>query len=437
MRIIAVFLLCCAPVVAVNPTRVLLLVNDATPAESGTGGVGASLWVAQHYASVRGVPAGNIFHVTAATTEGTSYSPDYLNNIETPLLTYLNANSGLMKQQILYIVPCYGIPVSASTGNSVAVDALLAGMYYSHANTGSTSVQPQINFYNVAANADGTNNTLLWTNRTSPPPYFESWSDTTGATKMFAVIRLDGQTAVLASGLVDKSVAAESSLVPAAGSVYWNWEGTRNNTEFQLFIDTRLRDGAGVMMQNKGISGSAYLHQECTVGTSCNATWEPLPSPYTGTLQQAGSSVYTSPPAIGAFSFLSWPASITYPSWVTGAIAAGFVSCDGGSVRTPPGGGSDWQCSWTGSLVANGITATFGCISEPGNVPGGNYHPSGIDVMQYLYSGYNFGDAFYLSNPSLRWVIYAIGDPLYQPNGMKSQRSITSRSVRISGGNSR
>lgn len=49
---------------AVNdPATVLVLVNDAYNPESGTNGVPASVYVGQHYAAMRHVPASNILHL--------------------------------------------------------------------------------------------------------------------------------------------------------------------------------------------------------------------------------------------------------------------------------------------------------------------------------------------------------------------------------------
>ncbi len=46
-----------------DPATVLIMVNDATPPEAGTNGIGASIWVGQHYAAARGIPTSNIFHM--------------------------------------------------------------------------------------------------------------------------------------------------------------------------------------------------------------------------------------------------------------------------------------------------------------------------------------------------------------------------------------
>src|ERR1017187_2049864 len=46
-----------------DPSTVLVLVNDAYPAEDGTNGIGASDYVGQHYAQVRNIPSANVVHL--------------------------------------------------------------------------------------------------------------------------------------------------------------------------------------------------------------------------------------------------------------------------------------------------------------------------------------------------------------------------------------
>ena len=38
-----------------------------------------------------------------------------------------------------------------------------------------------------------------------------------------------------------------------------------------------------------------------------------------------------------------------------------------------------------------------------------------IYVFDHLWAGYNFGDSFYIAQNAVRWVMVAVGDPLYSP----------------------
>src|SRR5205823_5075294 len=66
-----------------DPSTVLVLVNDAWPAEAGTGGLGASIYVGGHYAAVRHIPAGNVLHLNIP-LDALQYAPTY------DFITYLN-----------------------------------------------------------------------------------------------------------------------------------------------------------------------------------------------------------------------------------------------------------------------------------------------------------------------------------------------------------
>src|SRR5437870_8346936 len=49
---------------AEDPSTVLIIVNDNTPPQAGTGSVGASQFVANYYAAARGIPTSNIVHTS-------------------------------------------------------------------------------------------------------------------------------------------------------------------------------------------------------------------------------------------------------------------------------------------------------------------------------------------------------------------------------------
>lgn len=416
MKALFMLLMAAAMHAAVNPNRVLILVNDAMPAETGTGGIGASVYVGTHYAAARGIPVGNILHLTTDTTQLTTIG-HYQTQIETPLLAALNANSGLLKHQILYIVPTYGIPYNVSSnggGGRIAADSIMAAMYDPTTFVYNTpSISASAVPYNVAIPVNsGLPYTTLWTPPAVPPQKFEPFSDqreAAGDWKMFVVSRLDGLSAVIAAALVDKAISAETNLKPNTGTAYWDWIGTKNSTEFQLYIDTRVRDGA-VQTYNRGYT--TYLHRQTTSDAFVD---DPKPTAPPVTNSSAG-PIPSAPNATFAFAWIYFVVQGQY-TWGTGAIGTGFISCSGDNLRNPnaenPGTADRWGCSWAGRLIEDGVTGTWGTVDEParGTV---NYYPSGIDVAHYFYGGYNFGDSFYLSSPSLRWTVFVVGDPLYE-----------------------
>ena len=163
--------------------RVLILVNDRAP---------EGVSVGQYYAAKRNIPTANILHVKTVATEQIS-EDEFKDQIENPLRKFLDAGGGAMRRKILYIVPTYGVPVKIA--QQFAVDSVLAMMYAGHEDLKPPLVNPYFG-------ATG-----------SRPPHFAEWSDTVAAAKnfkMFVVTRLDGPTAAIAKGLVDKAIQAET-----------------------------------------------------------------------------------------------------------------------------------------------------------------------------------------------------------------------------------
>lgn len=202
-----------------DPSTVLIVVNDAYKPEAGTNGTPASVYVGEHYAAVRNVPACNILHLNIPYAgyqadgqwHGMEYDAnqfisyaDYLEYIQTPIQKYLAANP-----QILYIVTTYGVPVMlADTVWRVSVDSLLAGMY---SGVPPSPDAPVPNPYNDSS-------------VTGTPAHFSDWKNPDGY-RMCLVTRLDGPSAVIAASLVDKAVQAESSVNFDSGWGYFDYIG--------------------------------------------------------------------------------------------------------------------------------------------------------------------------------------------------------------------
>lgn len=197
--------------------RVLVIVNERSR---------DSLSVGAYYAEKRGIPAANIFHVKTSTEEAIS-TEDYKDQIEGPLRKFLDAHNGAMRSRILYLVPTYGVPVRIA--QAFAVDSVLSAMYLGH-----DEIKPPLrNPYHAPEG--------------SRPPHFDAWSDRAaagGGIKMFLVARLDGPSAAIARGLVDKALAAEQSLTVKSGIAYFDMQGTREPKEWQYPIDNEIQHAA-------------------------------------------------------------------------------------------------------------------------------------------------------------------------------------------------
>lgn len=251
-----------SPTPTPNPTAdsqsVLILVNDAYPAETGTGGVGASVYVGQHYAQMRGVPTSQILHLNiplsvlmyAPTYENISWT-NYLTYIQNPIKTFLETNN--LKDKIMYIVPTYGIPDKTSLPGTSGVnaqeslDSILAGFY-----SGNTSPQ--------GWNPYGSNGGAAFF-----PAHFKNWTNP-ASWKMYLVTRLDGPSAVIAAGLVDKAMSAETSLKKTDGSGYFDFQHRSSADAGYYQPDQSVLDGynlalaAGLpaVLNDQSVSGNMF-----------------------------------------------------------------------------------------------------------------------------------------------------------------------------------
>jgi uncharacterized protein (TIGR03790 family) len=556
--------------------RVLVVVNDRMPREGGTGSTGASIFVGQYYAAKRNIPVTNILHLKTSAEEAISME-DYKAEIEGPLRKFLDAGGGAMRRKILYIVPTYGVPVRIS--QTFAVDSVISMMY-----AGREDFKPPLR--NPYSGPVG-----------SRPPHFDAWSDGVAAAngfKMFIVARLDGPGALIAKGLVDKAVAAESSLTMKSGVAYFDHQGTRGPAEWQYAIDNEIKAAAElsrsrgfetvVNVQRNALCGASippatqYFYDAAARNVALDAlgstasvsfTFAPLaegdfsakfekvniqsfgntisltlagPSdkeyirlvyplaPFNGydatslaQLEKVVGGVTSAKAALreektaekqinevselrigvrknqitalrNGVAFLSaadtaalplnigkmtvtaqclssrmagfavsdsggkplWSdtfATDTTPKYrwnmspagglnalwvwgwytgaydsyrfVPGAVGAQLTSFTAIKIRTPLNSDpllfswdtSRWGGNWVPRMLEEGVTATWGAVTEPYAV----YYAPGGNVFDHLWAGYNFGESFYIAQNAVRWVMTAIGDPLYAPAAFAQQ----------------
>src|SRR4051812_13977528 len=96
LRVLILAVVACRFSVADIPAQykstVLVVQNDATLPETGTGVTGASAYVAAHYMAARSIPAGNLCHISiVGNTDPHAYDAwdisfaDYQTYVETPI----------------------------------------------------------------------------------------------------------------------------------------------------------------------------------------------------------------------------------------------------------------------------------------------------------------------------------------------------------------
>lgn len=154
---------------ATEPTGkdVVLLVNERLP---------ESEEVAHYYAKKRNVPAENIVRLPINRNLDKF---DYVEEMQKPLQNYL-LKKGLAGK-VNYLIPCYGVPFRAA---GRAVDSKLSDLFDRY--------------------------TWGW-NMGTPNPFYDSPIKFDGTYGLYLVTRIDGPTAEVAKGLVDKALLASST----------------------------------------------------------------------------------------------------------------------------------------------------------------------------------------------------------------------------------
>ncbi len=107
----------------------------------------------------------------------------------------------------------------------------------------------------------------------SRPPHFAEWSDgvaTAENFKMFIVTRLDGPSAEIARGLVDKALAGESGLGPKSGVAYFDHQGTRQPSEWQYAVDNEIKSAAE-LSRKQGFQTVLHVQKDAPCGAMLTA----------------------------------------------------------------------------------------------------------------------------------------------------------------------
>ena len=349
--------------------------------------------VASHYLTARGVPANQVIGLPLPAGE-TMTRKELQALLQEPLLKALTER-GLWKfradaatrefnptnppavteSQIRYAVLCFGVPLKiihdpALTEpntdkvqpelrrNEAAVDSELALLPLAAGRHPLTSVVPNRNYAatNPAA-LHPTNGILL-------------------------VARLDGPTAAIARGLVDKALVAE-----------------RDGLWGRAYFDARgLRDG-GYLTGDEWIRKAAETTRRSGFETVLDDSAPTFSAGFP--LSQVG--LYAGWYDGG----VSGPFARERVEFLPGAVAYHLHSFSAHTLRSA-------DKNWCGPLLAKGATATMGCVEEPflAGTP-----DLGVFFHRLTAAGWTFGAAAYAAQGSRSWQTTLVGDPLYRPFG--------------------
>jgi len=349
--------------------------------------------VAEHYAKLRHVPQKQIYGFALTPNEEISRA-EFRDSLQNPLLEKLQADglwkfdrkvvtgtNGLMHVEyrvadakIRYAVLCYGVPLKIAADpnlheltaddmrpefrrNEAAVDSELAWLPLSK---NDLALSGPLGNWDYGA----TNTALL--------------SPTNG---ILLVARLDGPSAEIARGLVDKALEAE-----------------RDGLWGRAYFDERDISDPGYLLGDEWISAAAKISR----GIGLETTVDDKPATFSADFPMSQIAIYAGWYANDA----DGPFALPKVEFMPGAFAYHLHSFSATTLRST-------TQNWCGPLLAKGVTCTMGCVYEPYL----SFTPNVAAFLGRFANGFTFGEAAWASQPVLSWQTTVIGDPLYRPYG--------------------
>ncbi|HEY4990144.1 MAG TPA: TIGR03790 family protein, partial [Opitutaceae bacterium] len=342
-----------------------------------------SVAIAQHYASVRGVPPANIISLRMPAAETITWK-EFVGSLWQPVQDRL-VKEGWIDAIAMDLVDDVGRRKYAISGHKISALILCRGVPLRIENdpalfkdVAGLTDHPELRTNQAAVDSElsllaQTNSPI---NASLPNPLFNNPRPADLAlAQVVKVCRLDGPTVADAMGLVDLAITAERSGL--LGRAYVDIAGPHENGNrwlettaskiFALGYDLTVAHGPQTMSAASRIDAPALYFG-----------W------YTPDLN--------GPFALPGFRF------------PPGAVAVHVHSYSAHTLRSTTEG-------WCGPLIARGATATVGNVYEP-------YleflHRPDL-LMEALARGDDLVDAAYFALPVLSWQSIVIGDPLYRP----------------------
>lgn len=191
------------------------------------------------------------------------------------------------------------------------------------------------------------------------------------------VSRLDGPSEQIATGLVDKAIAAEKTGLK--GFAYIDSRGIALGDLYGHY-DQSLRNLAAYTKANTELAVREERAPQLFAPDTC-----------------ADAAIYC-----GWYSLKKY---IDAFDFVDGAVGYHIASFEAVSLRDPN------STQWCPAMLKDGITATLGPVSEPYL----HSFPEPREFFPKLYEGNCLVEAYYQTNPFNSWQLLLIGDPLYIP----------------------
>jgi uncharacterized protein (TIGR03790 family) len=277
-----------------------------------------------------------------------------------------------VSSKIRYAVLCYGMPLKIAPGTLLGAlpDTLKPEFRRDEAAVDSELAWLPLIRMNVQIVGPLPNLLYTCTNRDQLSPL----------NGVLLVSRLDGPTAEIANGLVDKAIEAENTGL--WGRAYFDLRNEKPDDKYYLG-DLWMRSGADICRR---------MGFDVEMDTNAATFSESYP--------MSNIAIYA-----GWYdSDVSGPFKLPQVEFMPGAFAYHLHSFSAESLRTT-------TAHWCGPLLAKGATCTMGCVYEPFL----QFTPNIAFFLECLGNSYTFGEAAWASQPALSWQTTVIGDPLYRP----------------------
>ncbi len=350
--------------------------------------------LAEYYADVRGVPGEQVIGLDLPVSESISRE-EFRDLLQEPLLAALverglftpSGNERTAENEdgvapwldaakVRYLTLCYGVPVKIARDPSLVESR--QGQLPEQLRRNEAAVDSELallpaNLRGLPAVGPIANPAFGQTNRAKLNPTNGVW----------VVGRLDGPTAGIARGLVDKAIEAET-----------------NGLWGRAYIDLRGLTNTPAIMGDQWLRGFGDLVHR----TGYETVVDNQPATYPAAFPMSQIAFYA-----GWYDAdVSGPFTRKTVEFMPGAIAYHLHSFNAVSIRDP-------QRHWVGPLLAKGVTATMGSVEEPYLELTPNMTTFGAVLLGF---GYSFGEAALAAQPVLSWQITVVGDPLYRPFGI-------------------
>jgi uncharacterized protein (TIGR03790 family) len=375
------------PYLGTEPGSAVVVVYNSALPESKS--------VAEYYAMRRQVPPNQIFGFSLPVTESMTRA-EFIQKLQMPLWQALqkanlialgaipNAPAPLppmapprriANSTFRYIALCYGVPTKVLRDTSLV-------------ERGTENVPEALRRNEGAVDADLAclpliERGLIWTGPNVNPFYGVSNAMVLQPTNgIVMVTRLDGPSAAIAMGLVDKAMEAET-----------------NGLWGRAYFDARGITSGGYKTGDDWMRHSANIARSMGFETEL----DDLPATFAADHPMSHIALYA-----GWYDeHVSGPFTQARVEFMPGAFAYHLHSFSAQVLRST-------TQHWVGPLLQKGATITMGCVDEP-------YLDGTPDIAMFLsrlvYYGFSFGEAAYAAQGSVSWQTTVIGDPLYRPFG--------------------